>query len=300
MSPWLSILHFIEEEATMQNSKFPGLSSQGELGGFRFGFPSDPMRFKFLHLCLPFFPSFSLLPGQLALRAGNEKEEGETADTVGCCSLRVEHINLHPELDGQEYVVEFDFLGKDSIRYYNKVPVEKRVSSGGLFFSSIHPFIHLAGVGWVLFVCSVHCWALEKMTWKRQERCSLVSRVPPFSSCPHLQPWCYLLRMRAISHSGIRQRMLWRCALTKNSIRVNLPRCCDDLIAFLYSWSRCTSVTCSFAQLLPSSWLNEKVALWPLDLWAWRWRGYCSLMVPPKYWPQPEICRVLHPRNPAP
>ncbi|XP_051887121.1 DNA topoisomerase 1-like [Pristis pectinata] len=64
---------------------------------------------------------------KLALRAGNEKEEGETADTVGCCSLRVEHINLHAELDGQEYVVEFDFLGKDSIRYYNKVPVEKRV-----------------------------------------------------------------------------------------------------------------------------------------------------------------------------
>lgn len=64
---------------------------------------------------------------QLALRAGNEKEEGETADTVGCCSLRVEHIKLYPEIDGQEYVVEFDFLGKDSIRYYNKVPVEKRV-----------------------------------------------------------------------------------------------------------------------------------------------------------------------------
>ncbi|XP_072918128.1 DNA topoisomerase 1 [Hemitrygon akajei] len=64
---------------------------------------------------------------KLALRAGNEKEEGETADTVGCCSLRVEHINLHAEVDGQEYVVEFDFLGKDSIRYYNKVPVEKRV-----------------------------------------------------------------------------------------------------------------------------------------------------------------------------
>ncbi|CAL8339655.1 unnamed protein product [Lota lota] len=64
---------------------------------------------------------------KLALRAGNEKEEGETADTVGCCSLRVEHINLYPEKDGQEFVVEFDFLGKDSIRYYNKVPVEKRV-----------------------------------------------------------------------------------------------------------------------------------------------------------------------------
>ncbi|XP_073328402.1 DNA topoisomerase I, mitochondrial [Pagrus major] len=64
---------------------------------------------------------------KLALRAGNEKEEGETADTVGCCSLRVEHITLHELLDGSECVVEFDFLGKDSIRYYNKVPVIRKV-----------------------------------------------------------------------------------------------------------------------------------------------------------------------------
>uniref|UniRef100_A0A8C1M1B6 DNA topoisomerase 1 n=1 Tax=Cyprinus carpio TaxID=7962 RepID=A0A8C1M1B6_CYPCA len=64
---------------------------------------------------------------KLALRAGNEKDEGETADTVGCCSLRVEHIRLHPQMDGQDYVVELDFPGKDSIRYYNKVPVQKRV-----------------------------------------------------------------------------------------------------------------------------------------------------------------------------
>ncbi|XP_047008759.2 DNA topoisomerase I, mitochondrial [Ictalurus punctatus] len=64
---------------------------------------------------------------KLALRAGNEKEEGETADTVGCCSLRVEHITLHDTLDGEKCVVEFDFLGKDCIRYYNKVPVSKRV-----------------------------------------------------------------------------------------------------------------------------------------------------------------------------
>ncbi|XP_037539094.1 DNA topoisomerase 1 [Nematolebias whitei] len=64
---------------------------------------------------------------KLALRAGNEKEEGETADTVGCCSLRFEHITLHEQLDGKEFVVEFDFLGKDSIRYYNKVPVIKQV-----------------------------------------------------------------------------------------------------------------------------------------------------------------------------
>merc|ERR1719295_246336 len=63
---------------------------------------------------------------RLALRAGNEKDEDQ-ADTVGCCSLRVEHIDLHEELDGKEFVVEFDFLGKDSIRYHNLVSVEKRV-----------------------------------------------------------------------------------------------------------------------------------------------------------------------------
>jgi len=63
----------------------------------------------------------------LALRAGNEKDEDQ-ADTVGCCSLRVEHITLHEKYeDKEEFVVEFDFLGKDSIRYYNRVPVEKRV-----------------------------------------------------------------------------------------------------------------------------------------------------------------------------
>lgn len=46
---------------------------------------------------------------------------------MGCCSLRVEHLILHEEQDGKQYVVEFDFLGKDSIRYQNSVPVEKRV-----------------------------------------------------------------------------------------------------------------------------------------------------------------------------
>ncbi len=36
---------------------------------------------------------------KLALRAGNEKDEDQ-ADTVGCCSLRVEHIKLHEEHEG--------------------------------------------------------------------------------------------------------------------------------------------------------------------------------------------------------
>ncbi|CAF0898140.1 unnamed protein product [Adineta ricciae] len=64
---------------------------------------------------------------KLALRVGNEKDEDE-ADTVGCCSLRIEHIKLFDKIDGiGENVVEFDFLGKDSIRYTNKVCVEPRV-----------------------------------------------------------------------------------------------------------------------------------------------------------------------------
>lgn len=47
---------------------------------------------------------------KLALRAGNEKDEDQ-ADTVGCCSLRVEHIKLHEQRDNKDYVVVFDFLG---------------------------------------------------------------------------------------------------------------------------------------------------------------------------------------------
>ena len=55
---------------------------------------------------------------QLALRVGNEKGEDE-ADTVGTCSLRVEHISL---VDGENKIT-FDFLGKDSMRYHNTVEV---------------------------------------------------------------------------------------------------------------------------------------------------------------------------------
>jgi DNA topoisomerase I len=54
---------------------------------------------------------------KLALRAGNEKGEDE-ADTVGCCSLRCEHVTL----EAPSFII-FDFLGKDSIRYHKKVTV---------------------------------------------------------------------------------------------------------------------------------------------------------------------------------
>jgi len=71
---------------------------------------------------------------KLALRAGNEKDEDE-ADTVGCCSLRIEHIKLKKDVEGVgEYCVEFDFLGKDSIRYNNLVAVEKQVYKNLVLF----------------------------------------------------------------------------------------------------------------------------------------------------------------------
>ncbi|KAG6897903.1 hypothetical protein C0992_009387 [Termitomyces sp. T32_za158] len=58
---------------------------------------------------------------KLALRAGNEKGEDE-ADTVGCCSLRCEHVTL----EAPNFII-FDFLGKDSIRYYKRIDVEQQV-----------------------------------------------------------------------------------------------------------------------------------------------------------------------------
>lgn len=58
---------------------------------------------------------------KLALRAGGEKGEDE-ADTVGCCSLRFEHVTLKPPR-----TVVFDFLGKDSIRYHQEVEVDPQV-----------------------------------------------------------------------------------------------------------------------------------------------------------------------------
>ncbi|CAL8575204.1 DNA topoisomerase 1 [Xanthoria parietina] len=55
---------------------------------------------------------------KFALRAGNEKGD-EEADTVGCCSLKFEHVTLKPP-----NTVIFDFLGKDSIRFYDEVEVD--------------------------------------------------------------------------------------------------------------------------------------------------------------------------------
>ena len=66
---------------------------------------------------------------KLALRVGNEKGADE-ADTVGCCSLRVEHIKLE-----KPATVHFDFLGKDSMRFERSVEVEAQV------FANLQKFV---------------------------------------------------------------------------------------------------------------------------------------------------------------
>lgn len=58
---------------------------------------------------------------RLALRVGGEKDEDE-ADTVGCCSLRVEHIQF--PADRPQHVT-LDFLGKDSMRYCNTIDLTR-------------------------------------------------------------------------------------------------------------------------------------------------------------------------------
>lgn len=59
---------------------------------------------------------------KFALRAGNEKDTENEAETVGCCSLKYEHVTLR-----EPNTVIFDFLGKDSIRFYNEFTVDRQV-----------------------------------------------------------------------------------------------------------------------------------------------------------------------------
>jgi len=55
---------------------------------------------------------------RLSLRVGGEKDTDEEADTVGCCSLRVEHVTFDPNEEGGDCKeIQLEFLGKDSMLY---------------------------------------------------------------------------------------------------------------------------------------------------------------------------------------
>ena len=75
---------------------------------------SDNIRIRQIATAFYFIDSF-------ALRVGGEKGE-DTADTVGVTTLRLEHIELL-----ENNTIELDFLGKDSVRYYNKLQVEANI-----------------------------------------------------------------------------------------------------------------------------------------------------------------------------
>jgi DNA topoisomerase-1 len=67
----------------------------------------DPVRRKIATVCY--------LIDNLKMRVGDEKDEDE-ADTVGATTLRSEHVKISE--DGE---VTFDFLGKDSVRWLQKI-----------------------------------------------------------------------------------------------------------------------------------------------------------------------------------
>jgi DNA topoisomerase-1 len=76
----------------------------------------------------------SYLIDHLGMRVGDEKDEDE-ADTVGATTLRVEHIKIGEKL------VEFDFLGKDSVRWVKTIenPEEILVKNLGRFIDGKKP-----------------------------------------------------------------------------------------------------------------------------------------------------------------
>lgn len=75
---------------------------------------SDDIKLRQISTAFYFIDNF-------ALRVGNEKSSDET-DTVGVTSLRIEHIEL---LENNS--IALDFLGKDSVRYYNKLEVNETI-----------------------------------------------------------------------------------------------------------------------------------------------------------------------------
>ncbi|ETM99917.1 hypothetical protein, variant 1 [Phytophthora nicotianae INRA-310] len=71
----------------------------------------------------------------LALRVGNEKGEDE-ADTVGCCSLRVEHMSFNDE----NCALTLSFLGKDSMPYNNTVELAQYGDVGKQVYHNLQKF----------------------------------------------------------------------------------------------------------------------------------------------------------------
>lgn len=75
----------------------------------------------------------------LALRVGGEKGEDE-ADTVGCCSLRLEHLKFADKFDPNNYTIELEFLGKDSMLFRQTIDFSKYGEIGKLVYQCLKSF----------------------------------------------------------------------------------------------------------------------------------------------------------------
>lgn len=73
----------------------------------------------------------------LALRVGGEKGEDE-ADTVGCCTVRVEHITFSDDPEASE--IELKFLGKDSMLYQQTINFAIYGDLGKLVYKNLKTF----------------------------------------------------------------------------------------------------------------------------------------------------------------
>ena len=79
---------------------------------------------------------------RLALRVGGEKNTDEEADTVGCCSLRVEHVSVHTVHEGVDGTfMTLDFLGKDSIRNHQTIDMARWGEVGEKVWSRVGKLI---------------------------------------------------------------------------------------------------------------------------------------------------------------
>jgi len=72
-------------------------------------------------------------------------------------------------LDDKKCVVEFDFPGKDSIRYYNAVPVERRVYNNLQLFmenkSSGDDLFDMLNVRWYLYIYLLEIFNVRRYMW---------------------------------------------------------------------------------------------------------------------------------------
>ncbi|CAM9151439.1 unnamed protein product [Pylaiella littoralis] len=74
---------------------------------------------------------------KLALRVGGEKGDDE-ADTVGCCSLRTEHLTFHE--DNSVHEIDLEFLGKDSMLFKETIDFDRYGDIGKRVFKNLQAF----------------------------------------------------------------------------------------------------------------------------------------------------------------